>query len=99
MEDTGHQMQLNMGHAVWAPLTNGVIDDLHSKTGRTLICRIRHYNSTIGKLRFPTAMDMPMFNSHFVLVGNRAAPLNTIRIKYGGQAAVTRVDTQGVFRK
>ena len=98
-QTTGHQMQLGVSSEQWTALTRQKINQLHVKEGKTLICRLRPYNSTFGKIRFPKALDMPIFNSRFLLIGNNGKVLNSIRNKWGGQSPTVVTDTQGVFRK
>ena len=92
-------MQLGVSSDQWTALTRQKINQLHVKEGKTLICRLRPYNSTFGKIRFPKALDMPIFNSRFLLIGNNGKVLNSIRNKWGGQSPTVVTDTQGVFRK
>ena len=85
-----------IGSEIWAPLTGGVVRDLHRAEGQQILCRLRPYNNETLRIAFPKALQMPIWNNTFLLVGNNDKPLSGIRRKMGFVNPATQVIREGL---
>jgi len=72
-----------IGSEIWAPLTGQKVRDLNKAEGQQILCRLRPYCHEALRLAFPRALDMPIWNNKFLLVGNNGKPLTGIKRKMG----------------
>ena len=85
-----------IGSEIWAPLTGDVVRDLHRAEGQQILCRLRPYNNETLRIAFPKALQMPIWNNTFLLVGNNDKPLSGIRRKMGFVNPATQVIREGL---
>lgn len=88
----------SIGSEIWAPLTKAKVDLLHKSEGTQVLCRMRPYNHEALRIAFPKALDMPIWNSKFLLVGNNGKPLSGIKRKIGMTTPAIQISREGVFK-
>lgn len=81
-----------IGSEIWAPLSGQTVNTLNKAEGQQILCRLRPYNHEALRIAFPKALDMPIWNNKFLLVGNNDKPLTGIKRKMG----ITRPATQHI---
>ena len=87
----------SIGSEIWVPLTKAKVDLLHKDEGAQILCRMRPYSHEALRIAFPKALDMPIWNSKFLLVGNNDKPLAGIKRKIGMTAPAIQVIRKGLF--
>jgi len=87
----------SIGSEIWAPLTKAKVDLLHKAEGTQILCRMRPYGHEALRIAFPKALDMPIWNSKFLLIGNNDKPLSGIKRKIGMIAPAIQVTRKGLF--
>ena len=86
----------SIGAEIWAPLNQRVVDSLHRAEGQQILCRLRPYNHEDLRIAFPKALEMPIWNNTFLLVGNNGKALSGIRRKMGLTRPATQVIREGL---
>jgi hypothetical protein len=88
----------SIGSEIWMPLTKAKVDLLHKSEGAQILCRMRPYNHEALRIAFPKALDMPIWNSKFLLVGNNGKPLSGIKRKIGMTTPAIQISREGIFK-
>jgi len=86
----------SIGAEIWAPLTQRRVDSLHRAEGQQILCRLRPYNHEDLRIAFPKALEMPIWNNTFLLVGNNGKALSGIKRKMGLTRPATQVIREGL---
>ena len=85
-----------IGAEIWAPLNQRRVDTLHRTEGQQILCRLRPYNHEDLRIAFPKALEMPIWNNRFLLVGNNGKALSGIKRKMGLTRPATQVIREGL---
>lgn len=87
----------SIGSEIWAPLTKVLVDVLDKSEGKQILCRMRPYNHEALRIAFPKALDMPIWNSKFLLIGTNGKPLSGIKRKIGMTTPAIQSTREGSF--
>ena len=85
-----------IGAEIWAPLSQKRVRSLHRAEGQQILCRLRPYNHEDLRIAFPKALEMPIWNNRFLLVGNNGKALSGIKRKMGLTRPATQIIREGL---
>jgi hypothetical protein len=86
----------SIGSEIWLPLEKSLVVTLNRREGTQILCRLRPYNNEAVRISFPKAMDLPIWNAKFILVGNGDAPLTGMKRKIGLTTPATQIVREGL---
>ena len=87
----------SIGSEIWEPLHKSAVTILNRREGAQILCRLRPYNNEAMRISFPRGMEVPIWNSKFILVGNNGKPLAGMRRKIGMTTPATQIVREGLF--
>ena len=87
----------SIGSEIWMPLRKSTVATLNRREGTQILCRLRPYNNEAMRISFPKGMEVPIWNSKFILVGNNGKPLSGMRRKLGMTTPATQIVREGLF--
>ena len=85
-----------IGAEIWKPLTRRAVNSLHRSEGQQILCRLRPYNHEDLRIAFPKALEMPIWNNRFLLVGNNGKGFSGIKRKMGLVRPAVQVIREGL---
>ena len=86
----------SIGAEIWKPLTKSTLRTLNRREGTQVLCRLRPYNNEALRIAFPKGMELPIWNSKFILVGNNGKPLSAMKRKIGLSTPATQIVREGL---
>jgi hypothetical protein len=86
----------SIGSEIWLPLEKSAVTTLNRRKGTQILCRLRPYNNEAMRISFPKAMDLPIWNAKFILVGNDGAPLAGMKRRIGLTTPATQIVREGL---